>query len=79
MQSLSDQAFNHIRLVRQALRQLFTSYYQNALELQEIEACQCEMELIPDQRCSHTAYGRYHEITTCPRHIQSVAVPGQSW
>jgi len=55
------------------LRQMFTSYYQNALGLQEIEACQCEMKTFPNQRCSNTAYWRYNGIAICPGHIQLVA------
>ncbi len=71
LQSLPDLAYNHIRLLRQALRHLFTSYYQKALGMQAIETCQCEVESSPDQRCSHTAYWRYHGVAICPRHIQS--------
>jgi 8-oxo-dGTP diphosphatase len=72
LQSLPDLAFNHIRLIREALRQLFTSYYHNALGMQEIDVCQCEVEKSPDQRCSNTAYWRYNGVAICPRHIQSV-------
>lgn len=68
--SLPDLAFNHIRLLRMALRQLFTSYYQNALGIQEIDACQCEVESSPGQHCSNTAYWRYNGVAICPRHIQ---------
>src|SRR5205807_10655950 len=71
LQSLPDRAYNHIRLLREALRQLFTSYYHTALGMQAIEACQCEVERSPGQRCSNTAYWRYHSVAICPRHIQS--------
>jgi 8-oxo-dGTP diphosphatase len=67
LQSLPDLAFNHIRLLRMALRQLFTSSYQNALGMQEIDACRCEVERSPGQRCSNTAYWRYSGIAICPR------------
>jgi 8-oxo-dGTP diphosphatase len=73
LQSLPDLAFNHIRLLRMALRQLFTSYYHNALGMQEIDACQCEVERSPDQHCSNTAYWRYKSFAVCPSHIQSIA------
>jgi 8-oxo-dGTP diphosphatase len=49
LQDLPDLAFNHIRLLCMALRQLFTAYYQNALGMQEIDACQCEAESPPGQ------------------------------
>ena len=71
VQSLPDLAYNHIRLLRMALRQLFTSYYLDALGMQEIDACQCEVERFPGQQCSNTAYWRYHGIALCPRHMQS--------
>jgi len=45
VQSLPDLAYNHIRLLRMALRQLFTSYYLDALGMQEIDACQCEVNV----------------------------------
>ncbi len=47
LQSLPFLAFNHIRLLRMALRQFFTSYYHDAVGMQEIEACQCEVESAP--------------------------------
>lgn len=72
LQNLPDLAFNHIRLLRMALRQLFTSYYHNALGLQEIDACQCEVERCPGQPCSNTAYWRYKGIAVCPRDIELV-------
>src|SRR5712691_5761505 len=72
VQSLPDLAFNHIRLLRLALRQLFTSHYQNALGMRAIDACQCEAKRSPDQRCSNTAYWRYCGIALCPRDIQLV-------
>ncbi len=71
LQSLPDLAYNHTRLLRMALRQLFTSYYQNALGMQEIDARQCEAESSPGEHCSNTAYCRYNGIAVCPRHIQS--------
>jgi 8-oxo-dGTP diphosphatase len=76
LQSLPDLAYNHIRLLRQALCHLFTSYYQNALGMQAIEACRCEVESSPGQRCANTAYWRYHGVAICPRHIQSVVRKG---
>ncbi len=72
LQNLPDLAFNHIKLLRMALHQMFTSHYHNALGLQEINACQCEIETSPNQRCSNTAYWRYNSIAICPRHIQLV-------
>ncbi len=72
LQSLPDLAFNHIRLLRAALRQLFISHYHNALGMQEIDTCQCEAERFPGQRCSNTAYWRYNAIAICPRDIQLV-------
>jgi 8-oxo-dGTP diphosphatase len=72
MQSLPDLAYSHIRLLRMALRQLFTSYYHNAVGMHEIDACQCEVERFPGQHCSNPAYWRYNGIAICPRHIQSV-------
>ncbi len=72
LQSLPDLAFNHIRLLREALRQMFTSYYHIALGMQEVDACQCEMENAPGHRCSNTAYWRYNGVAVCPNHIQSV-------
>lgn len=72
LQSLPDLAFNHIRLLRMALRHLFTSLFHPALGMQEVDACQCEMGQIPGQRCSSTAYWRYNGIAVCPRHFQSV-------
>jgi 8-oxo-dGTP diphosphatase len=72
LQSLPDLAYNHIRLLRMALRQLFTSYYHNAVGMYEIDACQCEVESFPGPQCSNTAYWRYNGIAICPRHIQSL-------
>lgn len=72
LQNLPYLAFNHIRLLRMALRQLFTSYYQNTLGMQEVEACQCELEKSPGVRCANTAYWRYHGIAVCPRDIEWV-------
>lgn len=69
LQNLPDLAFNHIRLLKMALRQLFTSHYQSVLGLQEIDVCQCEMECSPGERCSSTAYWRYNDMVVCPKHI----------
>src|SRR5712692_384596 len=77
LQNLPDLAFNHIRLLRMALHQLFTSYYHNALGMQEIDACQCEIERSPDLRCSNTAYWRYNGIAVCPRDIELVVKRGE--
>ena len=72
LQSLPYLAFNHIRLLRTALRQFFTSYYQDAVGMQEIDACQCEIERSPGVRCANTAYWRYNRIAICPGDIQLV-------
>lgn len=72
LENLPYLAFNHIRLLRMALRQLFTSYYQTALGVQEVDVCQCEVEKFPGERCSNTSYWRYNGIAICPRHIHSV-------
>src|SRR5579859_3778470 len=72
LQSLPYLAFNHIRLLRTALRQFFTSYYQDAVGMQEIDACQCEIERSPGVRCANTAYWRYNGIAICPGDIQLV-------
>jgi 8-oxo-dGTP diphosphatase len=72
LQSLPDLAYNHIRLLREALRQLFISYYHNALGMQEIDACECEIEKSPGLRCPNTAYWRYNGIAVCPRDFQSL-------
>ena len=72
LQNLPDLAFNHIRLLRMALRQFFTSYYHDALRIQEIDACQCEIEKFSSLRCPNTAYWRYEGIAVCPRDIQQV-------
>ena len=55
-----------------ALHQMFTSYYHDALGMQETNTCQCEIKNALDQRCSNTAYWRYNDIAICPKHIQSV-------
>lgn len=70
LQSLPDLAFNHIRLLRAALRQLFTLHFQRSLGMQEIDICQCEMEISANHRCLNTAYWRYNGIAICPRHLQ---------
>jgi 8-oxo-dGTP diphosphatase len=70
LQTLPDLAFNHIRLLRMALRQMFTSLYHHALGMQEIETCQCEAESNSGQQCFNMAYRRYNGIALCPKHIQ---------
>ncbi len=73
LRTLPDLAFNHIRLLRMALHQMFTSHYQSALGLQAVATpCQCEAEKPLGQRCSNTAYWRYNGIAVCPRDIQAV-------
>jgi len=67
LQKLPELAFNHIRLLHIALRHLFTSSYYNALGIQEIDACQCEVKRSPDLRCPNTAYWRYHGVAVCPK------------
>src|SRR5579864_1121394 len=66
LQNLPNLAFNHIRLLRMALRQLFTSSYYTALGMQEADICQCEVERSPGLRCSNTAYWRYNGMAICP-------------
>lgn len=73
LQSLPDLAYNHIRLLRAALRQLFTSHYQCVLGMQETEARQCEAEISPGKHCPNTAYWLYNGVAICPGHIQSAA------
>jgi 8-oxo-dGTP diphosphatase len=73
LQNLPDLAFNHIRLLRMALRQLFTSRYHDALGMQETDACQCEIEKPPDVRCSNTAYWRYKGVAICPKDMEALA------
>ncbi|QBD75011.1 NUDIX hydrolase [Ktedonosporobacter rubrisoli] len=70
-------AFNHIRLVRAALRQFFTIYYHDAVGLQEIEACQCEREISSGIRCPNTAYWRYNGMAICPKHLQLLVKANQ--
>ena len=72
VQSLPELAFNHIRLLRLALRQLFTFYYHDAIGMQEIDACQCEVETFPGHRCQNTAYWGYNNRAVCPNDIQLV-------
>ena len=72
LQSLPYLAFNHIRLLRMALRQLFTSYYHDALGMQEIDACQCEIERSSGLRCSNTAYWRYNGMAVCPKDMELI-------
>jgi 8-oxo-dGTP diphosphatase len=70
LQSLPYLAFNHIRLLRMALHQFFTSYYSNAVGMQEIDACQCEEEISSGLCCPNTAYWRYNGIAVCPRDMR---------
>lgn len=72
LECLPDLAFNHIRLLRMALRQLSMRYYHNALEIQEIDACMCKIEMPPHQHCLNTAYWSYNGIPICQKHIQEV-------
>jgi hypothetical protein len=55
-----------------ALRQRFTFYYHNALEMQETDPYRCEIENSPGRRCPNTAYWRNNGIAIYPKHIQSV-------
>jgi 8-oxo-dGTP diphosphatase len=72
VRTLPDLAYNHIRLLRMALRQMFTAQYQSALGLQALATPgQCEVETSPGQRCSNTAYWRYDGMAVCPRDIRS--------
>lgn len=70
LQSLPYLAFNHIRLLRMALRQFFTSYYHDAVGMQETDACQCEIESSPGLQCPNTAYWRYKGLAICPKDMQ---------
>lgn len=72
LQSLPYLAFNHIKLLRMALRQFFTSYYHDAMGLQEMETCQCSVEITPGKRCSNTAYWRYLGTAICPTHVRAL-------
>jgi 8-oxo-dGTP diphosphatase len=72
LENLPYLAFNHIRLLRMALSQFFTSYYHDAVGMQEIDVCQCEIENSPGVRCSNTAYWRYNGIAICPKDMQLV-------
>jgi ADP-ribose pyrophosphatase YjhB (NUDIX family) len=72
LETLPYLAFNHIRLLRMALRQFFTSYYHEAVGMQEIDACRCEIESSPGGRCANTAYWRYNGIAICPKDMQLV-------
>lgn len=71
VQNLPYLAFNHIRLLRMALRQFFSAYYNNAVGIQEIDACQCERESSAGLRCSNTAYWRYNGVAICPKDMLS--------
>ena len=72
LQDLPSLAFNHIRLLRKALRQFFTLYYHDAVGIQEIDACQCEMTHSSGLRCPNTAYWRYKGTAICPKDMQLV-------
>lgn len=72
LQNLPYLAFNHIRLLRQALQQFFTSYYHDAVGLQAIEARQCEKESALGLRCLNTAYWSYDGIAVCPKDMPLV-------
>jgi 8-oxo-dGTP diphosphatase len=63
-------AFNHIRLLTMALRQLFTTNYYDAEGIQEVEICRCEIEKSPGSRCTNTAYWRYSGVVVCPMHVK---------
>lgn len=71
VQSLPELAFNHIRLLRMALCQMFTARYHHVLGLQGLTTVgQCEAEISPGQQCKNTAYWRYRGSAVCPKHIQ---------
>ncbi|HZO76139.1 MAG TPA: NUDIX hydrolase [Ktedonobacteraceae bacterium] len=70
LQKLPFLAFNHIKLLHVALRHFFTAYYHHTVGLQAIEACQCEIEIAPNVRCSNTAYWRYNGMAICPKDMQ---------
>lgn len=72
LQCLPHLAFNHIKLLRMALRHFFTAYYHDAVGMQAIDACQCEIESSPGLRCSNTAYWRYKGVAVCPKDMQLV-------
>lgn len=74
LRTLPDLAFNHIKLLRMALRQMFTSQYQSVLGLQALAVpSQCEIEKSPGQHCPNTAYWRYDGVAVCPRDVQVLA------
>ncbi|GCE04251.1 NUDIX domain-containing protein [Dictyobacter aurantiacus] len=72
LQELPELAFNHIKLLRMALSQFFTSYYHEALKLEKINASQCEVKNASGTRCPNTAYWQYNSLAVCPVHIQSI-------
>lgn len=74
LQSLPFLAFNHIRLLRTALRQFFNDYYYDAVGMQAIDACQCEIERIHGERCLNTAYWLYNGIAVCPRDMPKIVM-----
>ncbi|GCE45135.1 ADP-ribose pyrophosphatase YjhB (NUDIX family) [Thermosporothrix hazakensis] len=63
-------AFNHIRLLKAALRQFFLHYYHSVAGLRETEPCQCECEIAPGRRCPDTAYWIYDGMAVCPGHMR---------
>ncbi|GCE25853.1 hypothetical protein KDA_13370 [Dictyobacter alpinus] len=65
-------AFNHIKLLRMALSQFFTSYYHEALKLQKINTSQCKVKNSSGVHCPNTAYWQYNGLTVCPVHIQVI-------
>ena len=73
LQALPYLAFNHIRLLRMALRQFFTTYYHDAVGIQAIDACQCELAGSSGLHYSNTAYWRYNGIALCPRDMLLLA------
>jgi 8-oxo-dGTP diphosphatase len=79
LQRLPFLAFNHITLLRTALRQFFVTYYHSAVGLQEINPCQCERESAVRVRCANIAYWRYNNIALCPGHMQVVVNGEREW
>src|SRR5260370_30939141 len=72
LQSLPDLAYNHIRLLREALRHLFTSHYQNALGIQAIDVCSSEVESSPGHRPTNTAHRPYPPSPLSPTLLHSI-------
>ncbi|EFH90038.1 NUDIX domain-containing protein [Ktedonobacter racemifer] len=78
LQALPYLAFHHIRLLRMALRQMFTSSYHHALGMQPVDVCQCEIKKDTGVGCPNTAYWRYEGIALCPHHMQTFAARTES-